>query len=47
MGLEQSDKDIWERIGTRMLAVAVLEATSVTIVVLRAIIKLTTRMGRF
>ena len=47
MGLEQRDLDICDKIGTKMLAVAVLDATSVTIVVLNAMIKLTSRIGRF
>ena len=46
MGLEQSDRDILERIGTRMLAQAVLLATSVTKVLIRAMMKLTTSGSR-
>ena len=42
MGLEQRDRDILDRIGTRMLAQAVLLATSVTKVLIRAMMKLTT-----
>ena len=43
IGLEQRDRDILDRIGTRMLAQAVLLATSVTKVDTRAMIKLTNR----
>ena len=46
MGLEQSESDIFERIGTRMLAQAVLLATSVTKVLIRAMMKLTTSGSR-
>ena len=45
-GFVQRDLDIWDKIGTRMFAVAVLEATSVTIVVPRAMMKLTHSGGR-
>ena len=41
-GLEQREMDIWERMGTRMLAQAVLEATSVRKVETKAMMKLTT-----
>ena len=42
-GLEQREMDIWERMGTRMLAQAVLEATSVRKVETKAMMKLTRR----
>ena len=45
-GLEQREMDIWERIGTRMLAQAVLEATSVRKVETKAMMKLTRRGSR-
>ena len=45
-GLEQSERDILERIGTKMLAQAVLEATSVRKVETKAMMKLTRRGSR-
>ena len=45
-GLEQREMDIWERMGTRMLAQAVLEATSVRKVETKAMMKLTRRGSR-
>ena len=41
--MEQREMDIWERMGTRMLAQAVLEATSVRKVETKAMMKLTRR----
>ena len=46
MGLEQSERDILERMGTRMLAHAVLLANSVTKVLTKAMMKLTTSGSR-
>ena len=45
-GLEHREMDIWERMGTRMLAQAVLEATSVRKVETKAMMKLTRRGSR-
>ena len=44
--MEQREMDIWERMGTRMLAQAVLEATSVRKVETKAMMKLTRRGSR-